>query len=176
MATETKIRQAMPRDAAVVADIIREAASWLEQAGMPMWKGREVEPEVIAADVGAGLFFLIESSGEAAGTVKFELYDPLFWPDASPVDAAYVHRLAVRRSHAGRGLSSAILRWAVERTRGIGRQYLRLDCEASRGPLRAMYESFGFQYHSDRQAGPYHVSRYEYDVTGAGMTTRPRPG
>lgn len=166
----------MPRDAAVVAEILGEAARWLEQSGMPMWKEREAEPEVVAADVGAGLFFIIESSGDAAGTVKFELDDPLFWPDASRMDAAYVHRLAVRRSHAGRGLSSALLSWAAERTRWLGLPYLRLDCEASRGRLRAMYESFGFLHHSDRQVGPYFVSRYEYDVTGAGMTTRLPPG
>jgi GNAT superfamily N-acetyltransferase len=176
MAPEAKIRQAMPRDAAVVAEILGEAARWLEQSGMPMWKEREAEPEVVAADVGAGLFFIIESSGDAAGTVKFELDDPLFWPDASRMDAAYVHRLAVRRSHAGRGLSSALLSWAAERTRWLGLPYLRLDCEASRGRLRAMYESFGFLHHSDRQVGPYFVSRYEYDVTGAGMTTRLPPG
>jgi hypothetical protein len=39
---------------------------------------------------------------------------------------------------------------------------LRLDCEASRPRLRAVYEGFGFRHHSDRQVGPYFVSRYEY--------------
>jgi hypothetical protein len=61
-------------------------------------------------------------------------------------------------------LSKAILSWAVERTRELGRRFLRLDCEASRPRLRQIYESFGFVHHSDRQVGPYFVSRYECDV------------
>jgi GNAT superfamily N-acetyltransferase len=97
--------------------------------------------------------------------MKFQLDDPLFWPDASQGEAAYVHRLAVRRRYAGSGLSTELLRWAVDRTRALGRLYLRLDCAASRPRLRAIYERFGFRYHSDRQVGPYLVSRYEYDVT-----------
>jgi len=168
MECEARIRQATPSDAKVVVDILREAARWLETTGAPMWKGRELEPADIASEVGAGLFYLAECSGDPAGTVKFQLDDPVFWPDAPRKDAAYVHRLAVRRRYAGTGLSSAILGWAVERTRALGRRYLRLDCEASRPRLRAFYESFGFGYHSDRQVGPYFVSRYELAVGDRG--------
>jgi GNAT superfamily N-acetyltransferase len=165
MASEAQIRQATPQDAEVVADILKEAARWLEQAGMPLWREGELEPARIVADVSAGLFFLAEYSGDPAGAVKFQLDDSVFWPDARPQEAAYIHRLAVRRRYAGTGLSTALLRWAVWRAHTLGRRYLRLDCVASRPRLRAVYERFGFQYHSDRQVGPYHVSRYEYDVT-----------
>jgi GNAT superfamily N-acetyltransferase len=79
-----------------------------------------------------------------------------------------VHRLAVRRRYAGTGVSTAaMLRWAVERTRALGRPYLRLDCAAARPKLRAIYERFGFQHHSYAQIGAYYVARYEYDVTSA---------
>jgi GNAT superfamily N-acetyltransferase len=168
MPIEAKIRQAGPADAAVVADIIMEAARWLEQAGSPMWKASELDPGGIAADVSAGLFFLAEENGDAAGTVRFQLEDPNFWPDSVPGEAAYIHRLTVRRRYAGKGVSGALLRWAVRRTRTLGRGLLRLDCEASRPRLRALYESFGFSHHSDRQAGPYFVSRYEFDVAAGG--------
>jgi hypothetical protein len=30
--------------------------------------------------------------------------------------------------------------------------------------LRAVYERFGFRHHSDRQVGPYFVSRYEQEL------------
>jgi GNAT superfamily N-acetyltransferase len=165
LTSETQIRQATPQDAEVVADILKEAARWLEQAGMPLWREDELEPARINADVSVGLFFLAEYSGDPAGTVKYQLEDSVVWPDARPQDAAYIHRLAVRRRYAGTGLSAALLRWAVERTRTLDREYLRLDCESSRPRLRAIYERFGFRYHSDRQVGPYLVSRYEYDVT-----------
>ena len=136
---------------------------------MPLWRGDELEPTQIATDVCAGLFFLAEHSADSAGTVKFQLEDSVFWPDARQEDAAYIHRLAVRRRYAGTGLSTAVLRWAVERTRSLGRRYLRLDCEASRLRLLAIYEDFGFQRHSDRHVGSYFVSRFEYDVTKPAM-------
>jgi GNAT superfamily N-acetyltransferase len=165
MANEAQIRQAMAQDTEVVSDILEEAARWLERAGMAMWRDGELEPARIVTDVRAGLFFLAEYSGEPAGTVKFQLDDAVFWPDALQQDAAYIHRLAVRRRYAGTGLSTALLRWAVERTYALGRRYLRLDCAASRTRLRGIYERFGFRYHSDKQVGPYLVSRYEYEVT-----------
>jgi GNAT superfamily N-acetyltransferase len=165
MAGELQIRQATPQDAEEVADILREAARWLEQAGMPLWREGELDPACLVSDLNAGLFFLAEYSGDSAGTVKFQLADPVFWPDGLPHEAAYIHRLAVRRRFAGTGLSTALLRWAAERTHTLGRRYLRLDCVASRPRLRAIYERFGFRHHSDRQVGSYHVSRYEYEVT-----------
>ena len=61
-------------------------------------------------------------------------------------------------------MSTALLEWAVREARRLGRRALRLDCEASRASLRAVYERFGFRYHSDRHVGPYHVARYEYPL------------
>ena len=165
MTAETQIRQATPRDIEVVSDILKEAAGWLQQANMPLWQETELQPASIAADVHAGLFFLAEHSGNPAGTVKFQLEDPLFWPDVPPQEAAYIHRLAICRAYAGTGLSTTLLNWAAERAKTLGFRYLRLDCVAARPRLRAVYERFGFEHHSDRQVGPYFVSRYQYDVT-----------
>ena len=66
----------------------------------------------------------------------------------------------------GRGVSQALLAWAVNRAREAGRDALRLDCDADRVKLRALYEAFGFTFHSHRQVGPYYVSRYEYLLDG----------
>lgn len=158
------IRQATPRDTAAVTDILLEVASWLEQTGKPMWKAGELMTSRIAADVDAGLFYVAECDGELAGTVKFQLEDALFWPDVPPGESAFVHRLAVKRRFAGRQISSALLQWAVMRAHSLGRRFLRLDCEAARPRLRSIYEGFGFRHHSDRQVGPYFVSRYEYEL------------
>jgi GNAT superfamily N-acetyltransferase len=127
-----------------------------------MWRDDELLPSRIAADVETGLFHVAECAEEVAGVVKFQLEDALFWPDVPPAESAFVHRLAVRRRFAGGDISTALLKWAVEEAGAHQRRYLRLDCEASRSKLRAVYERFGFRHHSDRQVGPYFVSRYEY--------------
>ncbi|HEY9735297.1 MAG TPA: GNAT family N-acetyltransferase, partial [Trichocoleus sp.] len=59
---------------------------------------------------------------------------------------------------------TALMQWAVEHSRELGKRYLRLDCAADRSRLRQLYEKFGFRHHSDRQVGPYYVARYEYEV------------
>jgi len=137
----------------------------MEQSSIAMWRDDELVSSRIGADVGAGLFFIAECDGEAAGVMKFQLEDGQFWPDVPQSESAFVHRLAVKRRFAGGGISSALLSWAVERARSLHRDYLRLDCEASRPKLRAVYERFGFIHHSDRQVGPFYVSRYEFRVT-----------
>jgi GNAT superfamily N-acetyltransferase len=158
------VRQATCEDTEKVSNVLREAARWLEQTDRLMWRDNELMPERVAEDVAAGLFYIAECYGEAAGVVKFQLEDLLFWPDVARGDSAYVHRLAVKRQFAGGGVSSALLCWAVARARSLGKRYLRLDCETSRPRLRAIYEKFGFRHHSDRQVGPYFVSRYEYPI------------
>jgi GNAT superfamily N-acetyltransferase len=158
------VRQALTNEADAVAGILLEAARWLEQSGRPMWRDDELSSSRIAADVDAGLFFLAECGGEAAGTLKFQLEDLEFWPDVTQEQSAFVHRLAVRRPFAGKGVSSAMLRWAALRAGSLGRSFLRLDCEAARPRLREIYERLGFRHHSDRRVGPYFVARYELKV------------
>jgi len=164
---EVQIRYAIEADMANVAAVLTEASEWLCERGMPMWKGGELLPERITNDVVCGLFAVAEVAGEIVGTVKFQLEDELFWPDLPRGEAAYVHRLAVKRAFASGTISYVLLAWAVNRARELGRHYLRLDTEASRPKLRAVYERFGFQHHSDRQVGPYFVARYQLDLNRA---------
>jgi GNAT superfamily N-acetyltransferase len=110
------------------------------------------------------MFVVAEADGAVVGAIRFQLEDTLFWPDVDGADSAFVHRLAVRRSHAGRGISVALLQWAADRGRVLGKQYLRLDCDAHRTRLRELYERFGFRLHSYRQVGAYYVSRYELQI------------
>ena len=72
----------------------------------------------------------------------------------------------VARPFKGQGISTALLAWSVERARAMGKRYLRLDCDAERAKLRALYERFGFRLHSYRQVTSYYVARYEYLLDG----------
>jgi GNAT superfamily N-acetyltransferase len=163
--TPLVVRQASANDSVLVSDILAEVSRWLDERGTPMWKADELSPKQVIEDVDAGLFFIGECQSRAACVVKFQLEDNVFWPDIPTGESAFIHRLAIRRQFAGGKVSSALLTWAVQRANSLGRSFLRLDCEASRPKLRAVYERFGFAHHSDRQVGPYFVSRYELDVT-----------
>lgn len=157
------VRQARPEDAGVVEEMLVEAARWVDALGVVMWEEGELQPAHIQAEVDAGQFFIAEVDGVAAGAVRFQLEDTLFWPDIEQDESAFVHRLVVRRRFKGQGVATALLRWAVAHARASGRRYLRLDCDASRVKLRELYERFGFRHHSFRQVTSYYVARFEMD-------------
>ena len=156
-----EVRQALSDDLASVAGIIEEAAAWLESRGWPLLKDDELNRETMHSDIEAGLFFIGYCDGEPGGTIRYQQEDTLFWPDMPMGEAAYIHRIAVLRKYSGRELSQALINWAAARAKSEGKKFLRLDCEQDRQKLRAVYEQFGFEYHSDRQVGPYHVARYQ---------------
>lgn len=166
------VRPATAGDVEAIASVLREADAWVAGSGGPMWVTNELTIEAIAADVHAGLMHVAVLGGDddacgdtIIGTVRFQLEDRMFWPDLPPDhDSAFIHRLAVRRAHAKRGVSTALLTWSADHARAVGRRHLRLDCDAARLRLRAVYERFGFRHHSDRQVGPYFVARYVLEL------------
>jgi GNAT superfamily N-acetyltransferase len=156
------VRQATLNDLSTVSDILTEAAVWLEQKNMVLWQQEHISLPAIGQDIELGLFYIAFYEGIAAGVVIFQTEDLVFWPDISQSDSAFLHRLAVRRKFSGGLVSKMLLQWTVERSRELGKHFLRLDCVADRPRLRSIYENFGFRHHSDRQVGDYFVARYEY--------------
>jgi GNAT superfamily N-acetyltransferase len=162
------IRRAEAHEADQVSAILVEAAEWLEQRGIPLWRVDDLGTKQIAGAVEQGLYVLARVDGEPAGTFRFQLSDPDFWPELNRDDSVFVHRLAVRRRFAGTGVSKAMLAWCVDQARTLRRRYLRLDCDAARPKLCAFYENYGFAYHSEMRRKSFQVARYElcvhYDV------------
>ena len=156
-----EVRQATPAENRLVSEVLTEACHWMESCGMPLWRPEQLTPEQTEPDVRAGWFFLAFAGEDAVGTVRLTPSDPLFWPEAPEDEALSLHRLAVRRAAAGGDVSSALLHFAVERARAERRHFVRLDVDAARDRLRAVYERFGFVYHSDREIRGLVVARYQ---------------
>jgi GNAT superfamily N-acetyltransferase len=163
------IRQAAAADVAIVDQMIREAAAWVDALGVVMWDDGELDADRIRTEVAGGMFFLAVVGGEVAGAIRFQLEDQLFWPDRPAGEAAFVHRLVARRAFKGRGVARALLEWAKGHARAHGRGLLRLDCDANRPKLHTLYESCGFKLHSYRTVGPYYVRRYEIETGAKGL-------
>ena len=159
------IRLAVPGDGRAIEAMLLEAARWVDSLGVTMWEEGELASRRIRSEIRLEQFFIAECDGDPAGAVRFQLEDRQFWPDIPQDDSAFVHRLVVRRQYQGRGISTALLEWAVDRARALGKTYLRLDCDEDRPKLRALYERFGFLLHSFRQVGPYYVARYQYPLS-----------
>ena len=164
MTQEIKIIPAGPADAGLASSIMLEAAGWLNEQGQTLWFPEELMPEKLMVPILVGELYLVMMQGRPVGTVIFQLYDKIYWPDMPEGNAAYVHKIILRRSAAGKGLGAQIIAWAKEKARSAGMAYLRLDTEAAREKLCALYESAGFTRHSFRQVGRHYVIRYEMRV------------
>jgi ribosomal protein S18 acetylase RimI-like enzyme len=161
---DIEIVQAMPADAGLASSIMLEVAEWLKEQGQTLWFPEELTPEKLMGPIDAGELYLVMMQSRPVGTVIFQLHDKTYWPDMPEGDAAYIHKIIVRRSVAGQGLGAQIIAWAKEKAHSAGMAYLRLDTEAARAKLCALYESAGFIRHSFRQVGRHYVVRYEMEV------------
>jgi Acetyltransferase (GNAT) family len=134
------IRMASIEEVDLVSDILCEAAKWLTEKGEPLWKAGELVAEKLSVDVSNGMFYIAWVGNDAAGVFKFQTEDKLFWPDVPVDESCFIHRVAVRRNYAGKGICSAMIDYAKAATEVIGRRFLRLDTDATRPKLRAVYE------------------------------------
>jgi GNAT superfamily N-acetyltransferase len=164
LSLDVTVRPARPDEARFAIAILLEAAAWLESRGEPLWLPDEIDTGSVRRDVEHGKYVLAFAGEDAAGTARITPTDELFWPEALPGEALYVHRLAVRRRHAGGRVSSAILDFARAEARAAGCGFVRLDTDAFRPRLRRVYETFGFVFRDERVVGPHTVARYEIRV------------
>jgi GNAT superfamily N-acetyltransferase len=158
------VRQATKEDFVTIYAVLTEAADWLRSMGMPMWQNGELEPEKLSRS--ADSFYIAEDmGGSSAGVVMLTTEKDEFWPDVSCEQTLFLHRLAIRRAHAGHGLSRFLLDFAIQKAKSMGFRFVRLDCASDRLRLRAVYEDFGFTHHSDKTVDSFHVARYEFEIS-----------
>ena len=168
MTEQLAVVRATPADVDEVLDLLAEAAAWLRERGLHQWP-RRFPREQIAESVVRGETYLARAGETTVATLALQWADPFFWGEREP-DAGYVHRVAVRRSFAGRGLGEELLEWADEQVRARGRRYLRLDCMAANARLRRYYEELGFAHCGDVARGEWLASLYERPC---GLTAAP---
>jgi ribosomal protein S18 acetylase RimI-like enzyme len=152
-----------PQHRAVMLDILDEAASWLSARGIDQWR-----PDQFRVLIDRGDTYLALLDGEAVGTLALHWHDAIderLWHEVANVEeAGYVHRLAVRRAFAGKGIGWHLLRWAEGMVAAAGKSYLRLDCMAENPALCAYYERAGFTYRGEVQGKGWKARLYEKKI------------
>lgn len=162
-AAALEIGPAAPADAGEIVQVLQEAARWIETWRDQLWDPDLLGYDFVAPIVARGEFLVARAKGEIAGVAIVQLEDELFWPDRPPGEAGYLHKLAVRRAHAGRGVSRALIEASATQVAGWGRGLLRLDCHPD---LARVYVGFGFRKIDERpvvhpESGSLTVARME---------------
>ncbi len=135
---------ACERDLGRVQELLTEAARWSREEGIEgLWRV-PYPAEWILPSLRRGEVFVAWLGGAPVGTLTFRWEDRPAWGDRPP-EAAYVHKLAVRRALKGARIGARMIDWAGDRAAREGREWLRLDCLRSHAKLRSYYESLGFR-------------------------------
>jgi GNAT superfamily N-acetyltransferase len=157
-----RVRRARPEDVAVVAALLDEATVWVGARGHEQWP-LPFPLDELATAIGRGEVYVAEGAGETVATVTLLWEDQMYWGERPP-DAAYVHKLAVRRACSGQGIGRAIVDWADKTAAKAGRQFLRLDCLGDNPGIRRYYEELGFEHRGDLVVNGRNMSIYERHV------------
>ena len=163
-------RVATAGDAPALVELLCEAAHAFE-----MWSASAFDVERVQRDMQVdGVEYLLfvndKDKDDVLGCCRLSHDDPDYWGDVDDdadgdASVLYVHRVVVRRRHAGRGLSLAILDEARRRASAAQCSAMRLDCSVLAPKLIALYERFGFRRHSVlERSGTYDVQRFELSI------------
>jgi hypothetical protein len=101
------VRVACSGDIDEVVRLMHDAAAWMSAKGTPAWDVARIDRTFAETFVLRSELLVASCSDGIVGCCTLSAEDPEFWPDALKGEAAYLHKLAVRRTHAGRGVSSA---------------------------------------------------------------------
>jgi len=157
-----KVRLATLEDVPVVGELLDEATAFVRTLGRDQWPVPYPHAK-LRASVEDETLYVVEVDGEPAGTFTLLLDDPKFWGERPP-DAVYLHKLAVRRSFAGRRLGEQIVEWVDAEARRLGRSFIRLDCQRDLPGIRRYYDRLGFDLRGELERGDFAWALYERPV------------
>ncbi|WP_372408918.1 GNAT family N-acetyltransferase [Streptomyces luteireticuli] len=147
---EINIRKGGAEDLPAVVAMFDGAVEWLvgrgreEQWGSEPWSSRPTTVEKIRRTLADGEPWIAEYDGVPAGTLTLARR-PTDYIEPADEPEVYILLFVTDRRLKGSGIGAALLAHAVEETRRLGVDLLRVDCYAGGGgELVAYYESQGF--------------------------------
>jgi GNAT superfamily N-acetyltransferase len=158
------VRVATLDDVPLVAEMLDEATAFVRTKGRDQWRVPYPQDK-LRQSVSGGSLYVVDVDDEPAATFTLLLDDPKFW-GRRPPDAVYLHKLAVRRAFAGRGLGARIVAWVCDEAARRGRAFVRLDCQRDLPRIRRYYEELGFELRGELERGDFAWALYERQVAG----------
>lgn len=151
------IHSTTPSDLPAVMAIIEEARRTIAALGIDQWQNGSPNRAMIEEDIARGQGRAVTLGGKTVGTFAL-IFDgePTYtvmeggsWslPDRTETgEWSYlaIHRVAISVESRGSGVSTAIIRYAEDTARALGRAALRIDTHEGNVVMRRMLEKHGF--------------------------------
>lgn len=155
------IRQAKMCDLSSLMEIIAEARGTIATLGIDQWQDGYPQREIIEKDVKDGSSYCIENTENGEILATFGVfhsgdftYDKIFggsWLTGDSPSALFdkvsytaIHRVAISLKSRGQGLSTALIDFAVDKARKLGKRSIRIDTHEGNIVMRKMLEKHGF--------------------------------
>lgn len=126
--------------------IMREVAAWGRGKGYRVWPDEWLTRDVLLTPDAQPENFCVGSiNGENACAFILQWMDSDHWPHAPEKEAAYLHKLCVRRQFAGMGMTKIVVDAIKEECRKRGIRWIRLDTALDEKTVRKLYLNTGFK-------------------------------
>lgn len=158
------IRQALEKDIPIIEEILTDVVDYLDSINQPQWGREEVTWQGLSKCFLIEDFYIAYMDDAPAGCVAIVDFDPVYWPDIERGSSLFIHKLAVKRCAAGKGVSAALLDYAKMECIRRKIPALRLDTHALRPKLCHFYERNGFTFVEKKVLfGKYHTAFYIWE-------------
>lgn len=127
-------------------EIMKEVASWGRKKGLRVWEDHWLTRSALVTSEADEESFCVGYHGMTpVCTMILQWQDDHWWPGAQRGEAAYIHKLCVRRDFSGQNIPLACLDYVLERCRERGASYVRLDTGWDEIEMKKLYRGLGFE-------------------------------
>jgi ribosomal protein S18 acetylase RimI-like enzyme len=129
-------------DLGIFKDFWESAIAYQKHNSLPCWYG--FPEKTIVEEIRAGRHFTVREDGAILGCVSVLFTDPEIWEELEDGRAIYLHRMCVNPARKGNHLAAIMLKWALEYSASMKRDFVRIDTWASNNRLIEYYLRCGF--------------------------------
>ena len=160
------IKQADENDILTIEGILIDAVIWMKKNKLQnQWNEDSIKWNSLSKDYQINDFYIDYQNGVPAACIAITDLDSKYWPKIPQGKSLYIHKLAVKREFAGKGISKELIKFAKKLSLKNGINSLRLDCNLQRNKLRMLYENEGFIYASRKNSeNNYDMALYVWHI------------
>ena len=124
---------------------LHEVGRWLVDTQQEMWQLATLTAANLIDDYTRDNCYVMYVNNTPAATFILQWKDPLYYPDVPDNTAAFIHKVAIRRSFSGQHLFAQMLDFCRAECLARNIHEIQLETDATRPSLLRFYERHGFQ-------------------------------
>lgn len=146
------IRKTRYDDIERVSTLYKQASASLKAQGIDQWQNNYPNQYSLKEDIDQGISYVYEKDGNVIasvalildGEVDYDVIEGGQWLDDLPY--LTIHRIVIENQYQGRGISQAIMAFAVDLAQSNNLHSIRVDTHQDNRAMQGFLEKEGFHY------------------------------